>query len=219
MKIAFDQNTTEIYSQKDRANNVTIDDTIDVRDLQKFIDLYNSDMTLGRISSTIGDNTNLTGDEIEHISQAIVVLEELDESQESTSVVDETPWTEEMERNQHIKISTSLEEALNEIPSRTNVGNIPVGDSITLEKPAKKTRQPKTSTALPGSNKKTLSPQEYIAYMEEKINLTKVISQAMIELQEPDGIELSPKSRQMVIAMEKEINVIVSNYLERIQNL
>lgn len=280
MKIDFNKNSSELFEVGNESNNVTIDDTVNIDAVEEMISMYNSDYSLHRIKSNLEGDDRLTGDEVDHLMEAINVLEEM----ESSPKEDNAPWTEEevIGNKQTAKeIKEMIEDTLNphttEEAEQTKsaieklapwkddrtigekahdklVGDYISGvDPIRVDesgsgtiyinknetemvdhgmtdkenaelqmvkqpeiegKKPRKQRETKTATTTTGN--KSISPQDYIKMLEEKIELTKLLSNITAP-EIPD--ELTKAGRELLIRFCQDHNKLIVDYIESIQTL
>lgn len=201
MKIGFNKTVDELYEANNNENCVTIDDTINIDAVEGFVVMYNEDYSLSRIKSNLEQDDRLTGDEVDELMSALSVLEELCEKVSETK--EQSPWSEEVK----------LEQSSKEIKKVLEGGDI---DHMKELPKTKKTRQPRISTAPGVSTKKSITPQDYMEILQEKMNLTKLLS-VTVAPEIPDG--LTKLGRILMIEFSVDYNKLIVEYLERIQSL
>ena len=87
--------------------------------------------------------------------------------------------------------------------------------SVTVEKKQRKPRQARTTPVASGS--KSISAEDYIAQLQEKIELVKIIGGLKLELEMPENI--STKGKNLLIELEKSINSTVAAYMGQVQTM
>jgi hypothetical protein len=218
MKLLFNKNIGEVfYKHPVTDEEVSIFPTEDINHdaIEEMLSGYNAEYSLSRVKSNMETDTRLTGDEIDYI---IEQLEMFEESQETAGNEAETgtPWTDEdgatFVQKANAPVGTVIE------PEDKIDAQIKKGEELieALPKP-RKTRQPRTTiSSVPGASKRTLTPQEYMQSLQEKMDLTKLLSETHTP-EIPEG--LTKDGRKLMVEFASDYNKLIVEYLEKIQNL
>lgn len=214
MKLKFNENVGEVYTYSPRGGeevSVFMTEDINHDAIKSLVTQYNEEYSLNRIKGNLEQDERLTGDEVDYIMEQLELFEESN-SNAGDSIV--APWTEEVILNPNPTIITIPKDTLQK-GDTVHIEYNSIGE-VAIEKKERKTRQPRTVNPVTGNGKKTLTPQEYILVLQEKMDLTKLLSNT-IAPEIPEG--LTKSGRNLMIEFAADHNKLIFDYLEKIQNL
>ena len=170
-------------------------DNINPEALQDLCDDWNSGMSNEKIKSNLEKDDRLTGDEVDYIMEQIEIWED--------------KQIEELVAN----VETVVEEpvyiaAVDPIQKTENEGTA----IVTVEKKQRKPRQARTTPVTSGS--KSISAEDYIAQLQEKIELVRILDTMKADIELPET--MSTKGKNLLLEVEKSINSTVAAYLNKI---
>lgn len=235
MKIDYNKNTNELFEIGNITSGVTIDGTVNVDAIGDMVEMYNADYSAHRIKSNLEGDDRLAGDEVDHLMQAIDVLEEMEEKHEDVIVMGDAPWIEPVEtlpmsggfsltlegvQNSIGQGGSIIEESTKENMDTVKKVGENIADTVLGKKPRKKREKreekfPSASGIITGN--KPLSPTDYIKILQEKIELTKLVDDIETIPAIPENI--SKKGREILLSLDKELSEVIDNYLAMIQTL
>lgn len=218
MKLQFNRTIGEIFYihpvTEEEVGVMTIEPEINYDAIESMLEGYNAGYSLSRVKSNMEQDDRLTGDEIDYIVEQ---LEMFEEDMEKKSVEEVSPWTQEHDKTWSELTPAQITETIEILQQGKEVGEQIADTVITAMKKERKKREPKTSNGgVQGTSKKTLTPQEYMESLLEKVELCKILS----DVQYPEvPADLSKTNRNLMLEMNKELEGVVTTYLQKIQEL
>lgn len=173
-------------------------DNINPEALQDLCDDWNSGMSNEKIKSNLEKDERLTGDEVDYIMEQIEI------------------WEEKQIEELTVNAETVVEEpvyiaAVDPIQKTENEGTA----IVTVEKKQRKPRQARTTPVTCGS--KSISAEDYIAQLQEKIELVRILDTMKADIELPET--MSTKGKNLLLEVEKSINSTVAAYLQQVQTM